>query len=79
MKIYKIDALFEDYESTWIITIGTFNDLELANTIKDKWERFFKESQSLLMQPEIGMLVQINGLSRVNLIGKILMNIIRYW
>jgi hypothetical protein len=52
MKIYKVGALFEDFESTWTIPIGVFNDKDLAYSIKAKWEKFFKESESLLEEPE---------------------------
>jgi len=52
MKIYRVVALFEDFESTWTIPIGVFNDKDLAYSIKDKWDKFFKESQSLLDEPD---------------------------
>ena len=52
MNIYKVEALFEDFESTWTIPIGVFNDKEVANSIKTKWEKFFKESESLFDEPE---------------------------
>jgi len=52
MNIYKVEALFEDFESTWTIPIGAFTDKELANSIKAKWEKFFKESESLFDEPK---------------------------
>jgi hypothetical protein len=52
MKIYKVYAVFEDFESTNFIDIGAFTDKSIAESTKEKWEHFFKISEDLFKEPE---------------------------
>lgn len=51
MKIFKLTAIFEDYESSAFIDIGLFLDRDVANDIKKKWESFFKEKKDIFKKP----------------------------
>jgi len=52
MILYKVTATFEDFESTWTKEIGVFDNKEVANSIKEKWENFFKTKNSLFNEPD---------------------------
>lgn len=51
-KIYRVCAVFEDFESTSFIDVGTFTDKNIAEDIKRKWEHFFKTSEDLFKEPD---------------------------
>jgi hypothetical protein len=40
MKIYKLYANYEDYDTSSMITIGVFSDYEKALAVKKKWSMF---------------------------------------
>lgn len=44
MKIYKLYANYEDYESSSLITIGVFSDYEKALAVKEKWSLFHEKT-----------------------------------
>lgn len=51
-KLYLVQSHFSDFESSWSMIIGIFTDKEVANNHKNKWDRFFKEKQSLFNKPD---------------------------
>lgn len=51
-KIWQVTANFEDWESTWFITIGYFTDIEQAEKTRDKWNGIFDDVLELLEEPE---------------------------
>jgi hypothetical protein len=51
-KIWQVTANFEDWESTWFITIGYFTDKLVAEKTRDKWDGIFDEVLKLLDEPE---------------------------
>lgn len=51
-KIYRVCVVFEDFESTTFIEVGTFTDKYIAENIKKKWEHFFKTSEDLFKEPD---------------------------
>jgi len=51
-KVYFVQAHFSDFESSWTIMIGIFNDKKVAEKHKDKWSKFFKENQSIFDVPD---------------------------
>jgi hypothetical protein len=52
MKLYKVEASFDDYDSFYYITICLCSDKENAEDLKNKWETFFSEKKALLKEPE---------------------------
>jgi hypothetical protein len=50
MKVYKLEASFEDFEQSYYVTVGLFTDEKESLEIKDKWEKFFLEKKRLLRQ-----------------------------
>jgi hypothetical protein len=48
MDIYKVEAFFEDFESSYSLIIGLFTDKKLAELVKNKWLDFFTQSKDLL-------------------------------
>jgi hypothetical protein len=52
MNIYKVEAFFEDFESSYSLIIGLFTDEKNAEVIKYKWLNFFKEKEELFNKPE---------------------------
>ena len=51
-KIYNVIAHFEDWDSTWFITVGHFTSEEEAENVKNKWETFFIKSEDIFLEPE---------------------------
>lgn len=52
-KIWKVEVMYSDYESSQFITIGLFTDKEKAEEVKVKWETFHNTySKSLLVEPD---------------------------
>jgi hypothetical protein len=51
MNIYKVEAFFEDFESSYSLIIGLFTDKKLAELVKNKWLDFFTQSKDLLNEP----------------------------
>lgn len=51
-KIWQVTADFEDWETTWFITIGYFTDKDQAEKIRDKWDGIFSEVLELFDEPE---------------------------
>ena len=51
-KIWQVTANFEDWETTWFITIGYFTNKIEARKIRDKWDGIFYEVLKLLEEPE---------------------------
>ena len=51
-KVYFVQAHFSDFENSWSIMIGLFTDKSVAEKHKDKWDRFFKEKQSIFDKPD---------------------------
>lgn len=51
-KVYFVQAYFSDFESSWTIKIGLFTDKKVAERHKDKWDKFFKEKQSIFDKPD---------------------------
>jgi hypothetical protein len=51
MKIYKLYASYEDYDSSSLITIGVFSDYEKAQAVKKKWS-LFHERNSIPEMPD---------------------------
>ena len=51
-KIWQVTANFEDWESTWFITIGYFTDKLVAENTRDKWDGIFSDVLELLEEPE---------------------------
>jgi hypothetical protein len=51
-KIYLTQAHFSDFGGYWSILIGIFTEIELAEKFKNKWDKFFKEKQSLFNKPD---------------------------
>ncbi len=52
MNIYKVEAFFEDFESSYSLIIGLFTDEKNAEVIKYKWLNFFKGKEELFNKPE---------------------------
>ena len=51
-KIWQVTANFEDWESTWVLTIGYFTDKSVAEKIRDKWDVIFDGVLEMLEEPE---------------------------
>ena len=51
-KVYFVQAHFSDFETSWSIMIGLFTDKKVAEKHKDKWDKFFKEKQSIFDKPK---------------------------
>ena len=51
-KIYLVEATYEDFESSWSKLIGVFDDIEVANKLKEKWDNFYKENENIFKQPD---------------------------
>jgi len=52
MNIYKVEANFDDSESSYSLTIGLFDCEKRAEIIKDKWLSFFKQQKELFFKPK---------------------------
>jgi hypothetical protein len=51
-SIFVVSVEFEDWDSHWDITIAQFLSKKLAEDCKNKWEKFFKESQNIFLEPD---------------------------
>ena len=51
-KIWKVEIMYSDYESSQILTIGLFTDKEKADEVKSKWELFHDTYSKLLKVPD---------------------------
>lgn len=51
-KIWQVIANFEDWDSSWFVTIGYFTDKSVAENARDKWDSIFSEVLELLEEPE---------------------------
>lgn len=51
-KIWQVIANFEDWDSSWSVTIGYFTDKSVAENARDKWDGIFSEVLELLEEPE---------------------------
>ena len=53
-KIWKVEIMYSDYESSQIITIGLFTDEDKAEEVGKKWETFHNTYTKLLDVPPDG-------------------------
>ena len=51
-KVYLVEAWYENYESSWSKLIGIFDDIEVANNLKEKWDNFYKENKNIFDKPK---------------------------
>lgn len=51
-KVYIVEAHFEDFESSWWLVVGLFNNKLLAEECSNKWSNFFESNQKIFDQPE---------------------------
>lgn len=51
-KVYLVEAFFDDYESSWSRMIGVFDELDIAEKIKKKWDKFYEENISIFDEPD---------------------------
>ena len=51
-KIWKVEVMYSDYESSQILTIGLFTDESKAEEVARKWEVFHTTYSKLLEVPD---------------------------
>ncbi len=51
-NVYIVEANFEDFESSWWVVVGIFNNKELAHSHLDKWKSFFEKNQNIFDRPK---------------------------
>jgi len=51
-KIYLVEATFDDFDSSWTKVIGLFDELDIAEKVKQKWDNFYKENKSIFDEPD---------------------------
>lgn len=51
-KIWKVEVMYSDYESSQILTIGLFTDESKAEEVARKWETFHTTYSKLLEVPD---------------------------
>ena len=51
-KIWKVEIMYSDYESSQILTIGLFTDKDKAEEVARKWEVFHITYSNLLEVPD---------------------------
>ena len=51
-KVYIVEVFYSDYEGSSWIQVGIFTDKLVAESIKDKWEKFHTINENLLAEPE---------------------------
>ena len=51
-KAYLVEAYFADIDTNWISNIGLFDDILIAEKIKEKWYKFFEDNMLLFNEPD---------------------------
>jgi len=51
-KIWKVEIMYSDYESSQLLTIGLFTDEDKAEEVARKWETFHTTYSKLLDVPD---------------------------
>lgn len=51
-KVWQVEIMYSDYESTQLLTIGLFTDKDKAEEVARKWETFHTTYSKLLEVPD---------------------------
>jgi len=51
-KVWQVEIMYSDYESTQLLTIGLFTDVDKAEEVARKWELFHTTYSKLLEVPD---------------------------
>jgi len=51
-KVWQVEIMYSDYESTQLLTIGLFTDKDKAEEVARKWELFHTTYSKLLEVPD---------------------------
>jgi len=46
-KVYIVEANFDEYDASWSTTIGIYTDKSVAESAKEKWDKFYIENRNL--------------------------------
>jgi predicted Abi (CAAX) family protease len=51
-KVWQVEIMYSDYESTQLLTIGLFTDKDKAQEVATKWETFHITYSKVLDEPD---------------------------